>query len=220
VARLLAQELGFQFLDTGAMYRAVALAALRAGKADGPPEALAQLVQSLQLWCEGDRVYLNGEDVTGLIRSVEVTRAVSQIADCPAVRQRLVELQRQAAERTCLVTEGRDQGTIVFPHALCKFFLTASAEERARRRYRDLVATGQNVSYEEVLRALQERDRRDRERAIAQMAPAPDAIVIDTTNMSLEEVVEKLARIVRERLPQSNCTKHDAVPGASRSAKA
>lgn len=193
VARRLAKRLGRRLLDTGAMYRAVTLAALQAGIDLESNEALARLVEGLTVELPPGKVLLNGVDVAGSIRSVEVTRRSRHAADCPEVRKRLVEWQRAfaLAERE-VITEGRDQGTIVFPDAYRKFFLTATDEERARRRHAEYLARGESIAFETVLRDLIERDARDASRAIAPMRPAPDAEVIDSTGVDLDVIVSRL----------------------------
>src|SRR5262249_17249603 len=154
VARALARRLGFEFLDTGAMYRAVTLAALRAGIDLRDQDALAALLAKLTLEMPpGGRVLLNGEDVTGLIRTAQITAASGAIADSPVVRRRLAELQRAIAAGRDMVCEGRDQGTVVFRDAARKFFLVADEVERARRRQREMAARGEELPLEEVLRA-------------------------------------------------------------------
>jgi cytidylate kinase len=199
-ARELARRLGFEFLDTGAMYRAVTLASLRADCDPSQEEALVRLLSSLDLQIEGSRVLLNGEDVTGQLRTAEITAASRAIADSPVVRRHLVGLQRALAVGRNLVCEGRDQGTLVFPDAACKFFLVADPVERARRRQREMQARGESLSLEDVLRTQQERDRRDAARDIAPMVPAADAIHLDSTALPAEEVVERMAAEVRQRL--------------------
>jgi len=199
IARLLAQRLGFAFLDTGAMYRAVTLAALRRGWTEAEAAALAELVPHLHIAFDGQRTWLNGEDVSQAIRRPEVTAAVHLAADNPHVRQRLVELQRQHAQGKDLVTEGRDQGTVVFPDAECKFFLTASRQERARRRWDELRRRGAAVTLEEVLAEQDARDQRDASRAIGALRKAADAIEICTDGLSPEDVVARLEAIVRQR---------------------
>lgn len=199
-ARRLAQRLGVDFLDTGAMYRAVTLAALRARLDLTSQDALAALLDTLHLDLRGDRVLLNGEDITGLIRTPEITAHSAPIANSPVVRRRLVEWQRQAAAGRSIVTEGRDQGTIVFPDAPCKFFLVAAPEERARRRWQELAARGEHLAFDEVLAAQEARDRRDAARDLAPMVPAADAILLDSTALTLDQVVEHMEQIVRERL--------------------
>ncbi len=190
VARRLADRIGWRLLDTGAMYRAVALAAIRAGVDLTSDEALGRLVESVAVELPPGRVLLDGEDVSDLIRSVEVTRSTRHPADSPSVRRRLVAWQREfAGSEREVVTEGRDQGTIVFPDAFRKFFLTATDEERARRRLAEFDARGEPVGFEEVLRDLRDRDAQDSARAIAPMRPADDATVVDTTGMDLDRVV-------------------------------
>ncbi len=199
-AKALAQRLGFEYLDTGAMYRAVTLAGLRAGIDLHDQEALGRLVAGMCLDLTGGRVILNGEDVTSQIRAKEVTTATIPVADSPIVRQRLGEMQRTLAAGRNMVCEGRDQGTLVFPDAVCKFFLVADPTERARRRQRDMMARGETVPWEELLAAQEVRDERDAARAIAPMVPAPDAIRLDSTGLSLEEVVARMEQEVRRRL--------------------
>jgi len=194
VARRLAERLGWRFLDTGAMYRAVTLAALRAGVDLAREEALGDLVSKLAVSLPPGRVLLGAEDVTESIRAAAVTRASSFIADSPSVRHRLMIWQRAFAELQDVVTEGRDQGTLVFPEAFRKYYLTASDLERARRRVAEYLAQGEAVSFESVLGDQRERDARDSARAIAPMTPAADAIVVDSTGLSIEDVVDRLAR--------------------------
>jgi cytidylate kinase len=196
-ARTLARRLGFEFLDTGAMFRAVTLAALRSRTDLTDQDALLHLLSGLELTLTQGRVVLNGADVTDQIRSTEVTAASGPIAASPVVRRHLAALQRAVAAGRDMVCEGRDQGTVVFPDAACKFFVVADPHERARRRQRDLAARGESVSVEDVLRAQQERDRRDAGRDLAPMVPAADAIVLDTTHLTLEEVVDRMEKEVR-----------------------
>jgi CMP/dCMP kinase len=199
-ARALARNLGFHFLDTGAMYRAVTLAGLRSGCDWTDSVKVQHLLAGLHLEMPPDRVLLNGEDISGLIRTAEITAASGAVASSRAVRNRLVELQRAAAAGRNIVCEGRDQGTIVFPNAGCKFFLFADPRERARRRHRELIARGENLSFDEVLEAQEARDRRDAARDIAPMVPAADALRIDTTHLSLEQVVAQMEAEVRRRM--------------------
>ena len=199
VARQLARRLGFQFLDTGAMYRAVALAALRAGLGDDDADKIAKLAERLAIEFQGDRVLLDGQDVTQAIRTSEVAAAVYLAADNPRVRARLVELQRQIAGQKDTVTEGRDQGTIAFPIAECKIFLTATPQERARRRHAELAGRGETISLEEVLAQQTERDRRDANRPVGALVRAADAVEVLTDGLTAEQVVDRLEEIVRER---------------------
>jgi len=198
-ARMLAKRLAFDFLDTGAMYRAVTLAALRSNCDLADQVALSRLLESIRLDMPPGRVHLNGEDVSDAIRTPAVTAASGAIASSPIVRKKLVEWQRQIAAGRDFVCEGRDQGTIVFPDALCKFFLVADPQERARRRHRELTARGETVTFEAILAAQEERDSRDAARDIAPMVPAPDAIQLDSTKLTLEEVVDRMEQEVRRR---------------------
>src|SRR5262245_48233930 len=200
-ARQLAQRLGFEFLDTGAMYRAVTLAALRQNLNLEDQNALAGLMETLKIEMPPGKVILNGEDITGLIRTPEITSASGPIASSPVVRRRLVQSQRQIAAGRSMVCEGRDQGTVVFPDAACKFFLIADPVERARRRHKELESRGNKLSFEEVLQAQEERDRRDAARDVGPMVPAADAIVLDSTKLTPPQVVERMEREVRARLP-------------------
>ena len=199
VARALARRLGFCFLDTGAMYRAVALAGLRCGLDWDVPDDLCRLARKLDLRIAGERTYLDGEDVTEAVRTSEVTAVTRYAADNPQVRDHLVRLQRQLAGRQNIVTEGRDQGTVVFPGAECKIFLTASPEERARRRLRDLESQGEPVTLEQVLAAQQRRDCEDASRPVGPLSAAADAVEVCTDGLSVEEVVAKLESLARER---------------------
>jgi len=198
VARALARRLGFRYLDTGAMYRAVALAGMRRGVDWDRPEQLAQLAQTLDIKLIGENVLLDGEDVTEAVRSSAVTAVTRYAADNPQVRRHLVALQRAAAGNDDVVTEGRDQGTVAFPQAECKVFLTAGAEERARRRLRDLQSQGEAATLEEVLAAQQLRDRCDRTRGVGQLVAAADAREVCTDGMTVEEVVDRLEAFARE----------------------
>jgi cytidylate kinase len=195
-ARALAQRLGFQYLDTGAMYRAVTVAAMRQHCNWDDPAAVEALLSSLHIELPPGKVLLNGEDVTVSIRTPAVTEASRKAANNQTVRQKLVELQREAAAGRDMVCEGRDQGTIVFPDAPCKFFLIADDSERARRRHQELREQGEEVSLEEVLESQRARDQRDARRDIAPMVPANDAMIIDTSAMSLDQVVDFMEQAV------------------------
>ncbi len=197
VSRALAERLGFQFLDTGATYRAVALTALRQKIDWHDEDALVRLSQEISIEFQGPRVIVNGEDVTDDIRTTEVTTAIHFVADNPLIRKNLVELQRRIAADQNTVTEGRDQGTVAFPDAECKIFLTASPEERARRRLSDLVAQGEQVTFEEVLAQQNERDRRDSNREVGRLMKALDAIEVMTDGLTRDEVVNQLERLMQ-----------------------
>jgi cytidylate kinase len=203
-ARLLARKLGASFLDTGAMYRAVTLAAMQA-KVDmsNEDELLGVMEKSdFQFTVRDDKmvVCIDGLDVTEKIREPEVTANARYIASSPKARGKLVEMQRRfAAERQKIVTEGRDQGTVAFGDADIKFFLVADSAERARRRQADLQAQGNEQSVEQIQKAIEERDKSDENRTVGPLRPAEDAIVVDTTGLSIEEVVEKLLGYVKEK---------------------
>jgi len=197
ISRQLAERLGFAFLDTGAMYRTVALAALRRGLDESQTQAVADLAGQLQIELDGTRTLLDGEDVSAAIRTSEVSTAVYLAADNVAVRARLVELQRQFAAGRNTVTEGRDQATVAFPRAECKIFLTASPLERARRRYEELVARGERATLKDVLAQQLERDERDAARPVGALIKAADAIEVVTDGMTQSQVVDRLEAIVR-----------------------
>jgi len=199
VARALARRLGFRYLDTGAMYRAVALGAMRRKLDWQRPEELAQLAERLQIELSEDRVVLDGEDVSEAIRSQEVTLKTRHVADNIRVRGYLVGLQQAIAEGGNVVSEGRDQGTVAFPEAECKVYLTASPEERARRRLRDLAAQGESATQAEVLAAQTKRDQRDSSREVGQLVRAADAVEVCTDGMSIDEVVDHLVSLVGGR---------------------
>ncbi len=199
VAKSLAEKLGFRFLDTGAMYRAVTLAALRRGLSREDAEGWAELARQVEIRFEGQRVLLDGEDVSDAIRTSQVTAHIRYAADNPQVREHLVKLQQEIGRTGDIVTEGRDQGTVAFPHAECKIFLTASPEERARRRVHDLQQRGETPSFDEVLAQQVQRDRRDSSRAVGPLLQAQDAVPLVTDGMSIDEVVERLVEIVEKR---------------------
>ncbi|MGA2060408.1 MAG: (d)CMP kinase [Thermoguttaceae bacterium] len=203
VARALARRLGFAFLDTGAMYRAVALAGKRKGLDWDQPGDLADLALRIDLNLEDDRIFLDGEDVSEEIRTSAVTAVTRYAADNQKVRRHLVDLQRAAAAGKNIVTEGRDQGTLAFPNAQCKIFLTASPRERAQRRLRDLTAKGEPVGIEQVLAAQARRDQEDSARALGPLVPAPDALQVSTDGLSLDQVVDKLEDIIRQKSNQN-----------------
>ena len=202
VARAVAEALGFNFLDTGAMYRAIGLEALRRNANLEDARELAYIARHVKIefgWAgRPPEVLLNGEPVGHLLRGGEATRAASYVAVVPAIRELLVaQQQRIGAERKDLVTEGRDQGTVVFPHAEAKFYLDASPQERARRRSAQLRARGEIVDQNEILNQILARDTRDATRAVGPLSVPPDAEVIDTTHLSQEQVVDQMVARVR-----------------------
>lgn len=200
VARRLAALLNFDFLDTGAMYRCITLAAQRTGTPLRDETAISQLAQQITIQLDGCRVFMNGEDVSDAIRAPQVSAAIGAIADNQAVRSLLTSKQRQCAVEKCMVTEGRDQGTIVFPDSPCKIFLSASSEERAQRRVAELANKQVDASYEQILAQQNERDAEDARRPVGALKKADDAIEVCTDGMTLDEVVEHLHQIVLERL--------------------
>ncbi len=194
VARAIAAALGFTYLDSGAMYRCVALAALELGADPDDAGAMETLARSLRIDLDGSRVELNDRDVGGAIRTPRVTEASSRVSVHPGVREAMVARQRQLIEAGRFVAEGRDIGTVVSPDAPLKVFLTATAEERARRRAAE---TGEDESA--VLEAQLERDERDETREHSALHPAPDAVELDTTGLSQDEVVDRVVALARER---------------------
>jgi cytidylate kinase len=203
VAKQLARHLGYRLLDTGAIYRAVALLAQRQGVAWTDPAGCAAVAKDLDITYQfiGDKnhVFVSGEDVSAAIRTPEVSQGASQVSAHPPVRDALMDIQRRVARDGGLVVEGRDTGTVVFPNAEAKFFLTATPEERARRRVAELTQAGQTVDYAKTLSEIIERDQRDSSRDVAPMKPADDAVLVDSSTQTIEQVVESLATIVEAR---------------------
>jgi cytidylate kinase len=195
IARRLATRLGFTYIDSGAMYRAVALWALRQNLDPSDRHRMEQLAMAAAISLEGGRVVLNEEDVTEAIRAPEVSRAASLVATIPAVRRALVEKQRAIGEQKNVVMEGRDIGSVVFPGADVKIFLDAATDERARRRAAEL-----NGELDAIARQIRERDERDRTRAEAPLTQAPDAVYVDSTGLGIEEVEEAILKLVRARI--------------------
>jgi cytidylate kinase len=206
VALRLARRLGFLYLDTGAMYRAVTWKALESGVDTADPEALAAIAREADVELrpteEGLRVLCDGRDVTREIRTPQVTRNIYRVADEPAARCALIEKQREFGRRHDVVAEGRDQGTEVFPDAELKFYLDASLQERAARRQKDLDAAGSRVELDEVVREVAERDARDRSRPMGALRRHDDMVLLDSTDMTVDEAVEAMmAEVRRRRLP-------------------
>jgi len=200
LARRLAGRLGFLYIDTGAMYRAVALWARRLGVAWDDAARLEQLARESRIELGPDgRVWLNGEDVSEAIRDPEISEGASRVSAIPGVRRALVEKQQQMGRQASVVMEGRDIGTVVFPEAEVKIYLDATPEERARRRMKDLAARGVAADFAQVLEEMRRRDQRDSTRADSPLRQAPDAIYVDSTGMSEDEVEQALLKIVRER---------------------
>ena len=196
-ARALARRLGFEFLDTGAMYRAVALATIESGIDFSDRAAMQELVERIEIHVSGNHTFLDGVDVSDRIRTTEVTAATRDVADHPGIRARLVELQRSIAIEKSVVTEGRDQGTVAFPYADCKIFLTATPEERARRRAQEMAGGNAARDWQLVLAEQTDRDRRDESRPVGRLQKAEDAIEIVGDHMTAEQVVDAAEAIVR-----------------------
>jgi len=200
IARRLAERLGFTYIDTGAMYRAVALWALRQNVDPTDMHRMEQLALAAEIELQPGRIRLNGEDVTEAIRSPEVSNGASKIAVIAGVRRRMVDKQRSIGERASVVMEGRDIGTVVFPDADVKIFLDAQPPERVRRRLLEVRAKGEQVAESTLALEMEERDRRDSTRRDAPLVQAPDAIYLDSTALSIDEVEEAVLKIVRQRV--------------------
>lgn len=203
IARAVADRLGILHLDTGAMYRAVGLSALRAGIDLQDEAAVTAHTRALHLTVahspDGQRTLVNGEDLTDLIRTPEVSMAASAVGRYQGVRREMVAIQQRLAESTPMLVDGRDICVRVLPHAPVKLFLTASAEERARRRHLEMQQKGDTTPYEEVLRDLRARDEQDMNRAVDPLRPTEDAVIVDSTDMTFEQVVEHILGIVEEK---------------------
>jgi len=200
IAKRLADRLGFTYIDTGAMYRAVALWALRQRVDLDDFHRVEQLAAAAEIELAPGRIVLNGEDVTEAIRTPDVSNGASKIAVIPGVRRAMVAKQREIGERASVVMEGRDIGTVVFPLADIKVFLDANPEERVRRRLREIQAKGEEIAETALAAQMKERDRRDSTRADAPLTQAPDALYLDSTPLTVEEVEDAILKIVRTRL--------------------
>lgn len=203
LGRMLARKLNLLYIDTGAMYRAAALAVLESGASTTDEEAVARVVSASRIDLAGEpdslQVLLNGRNVSEEIRTEEVSQTASVISTIPSVRRALVARQREMGRRGGVVLEGRDIGTVVFPEAEVKFFLTARAEDRAQRRYEEDRLKERNVTFEETLADINTRDERDSARADSPLRRADDAVVIDSTGLSIDEVFDRMMSVVRER---------------------
>ena len=204
LSRVAATELGFVYVDTGAIYRTVAFHTLRRGVDPQDASAAERLLPEIRIAMEYDgeglqRMYLNGEDLTDLIRTQEISMAASKVSVHPAVRSFLLNMQREMAEKYSVIMDGRDIGTVVLPDADVKIFLTASSEARARRRWRDLQERGTAKDFQQLLQETRERDEADMNRAAAPLRPAEDAVLLDTTELTFEESGRRILEIIRER---------------------
>ena len=205
-AQLLAEKLGYVYIDTGAMYRACALKAKKMGIDINDEESIRELLDDIDIRIENhnskNRIYLDGEDVSEDIRADDISALASAISAIPAVRYKMVELQRKMGEKGGVILDGRDIGTFVFPTAEVKFFLTANPEVRAKRRWLELQQKGINKDFSEVLADLVKRDNNDSQRALAPLKKADDAIEVDTSNMTIEEQTDYLYQIIRSRMEE------------------
>lgn len=203
LAKALAKDLGYVYVDTGAMYRSIGLYAVRAGADPHDADAVAALLPGIKLdirLLDGTQhVYLNGEDVSTAIRAENIGMAASAVAAHPAVRTFLLDTQRGLAESQNILMDGRDIGTVILPDAPVKIFLTASAQSRAERRYKELIEKGQQVTMDGILHDINERDRQDMTRAVAPLKQADDAVLLDTSSLTLEESIAAVLCIIREK---------------------
>jgi len=197
VSRLLADRLGLTYVDTGAMYRAVALAAHERGVDPADDEGLAELCKIIRIEFRRNRLFMDGRDVSDLIRSSLMDRLSSTVSARPSVREAMVGLQRRTAEGGGVVMEGRDIGTVVLPDADVKFFLTANPQVRGMRRYQERVGKGESADLDKVVAEIERRDKNDSERELSPLKPAKDAIIIDTTDLSIPDVVEEMSKKIR-----------------------
>lgn len=203
IAKLAAEKLGYAYIDTGAMYRSVAWKFLQTGR-EFDEAYISELANTMIIEFKPEakvnRVFVDGTEVTEAIRTPEVTAIVSRVAAIGAVREAMVEQQRRMGEIGGVLMDGRDIGTVVFPHAQLKIFLTASVEERARRRYKEMVEKGQQVELAQLQEDIAARDKQDSERAISPLRQAEDALLLDTSDMSIAQVTDKILQLVQERV--------------------
>ena len=201
IAKLVAEKLGYAYIDTGAMYRSVALKFLQTGK-DFDKDFISELARTMVIEFKPEasvnRVFVDGQEVTDAIRSAEVTANVSRVAAIGAVREAMVAQQRRMGESGGVLMDGRDIGTVVFPNAQLKIFLTATVEERAMRRYKELIAKGQQVDLAQLKEDIASRDKQDSERAISPLRQAEDALLLDTSYMNIEQVTAKILQLVED----------------------
>lgn len=202
IARLVAEKIGYAYIDTGAMYRSVAWKFLQTG-AEFDEKLISGLAETMLIEFKPEasvnRVFVDGQEVTAAIRSTEVTANVSRVAAIGAVREAMVAQQRRMGEAGGVLMDGRDIGTVVFPHAQLKIFLTASVDERAMRRYKELVEKGEKIGLEQLKKDIAERDRQDSEREISPLRRAEDALLLDTSDMTISQVADYIQKLVRER---------------------
>lgn len=205
IAKMVARELGFIYVDTGAMYRSIGCYALSQNIDTKDAEAVSSILPEINIDVKfseenGQRIFLNGEDVSEKIRQPEMSMAASNVSAIPEVREFLFDFQRNSAKKSNVIMDGRDIGTVVLPEADVKIFLTATAEERARRRYGDFVESGNEVELAQVLEDIKKRDYNDTHRAIAPLKKAEDAILLDTTNLSFEDTKNTIVNFIKEKM--------------------
>jgi cytidylate kinase len=204
IAREISMRLGCTYIDTGAMYRAIGLYVLRKGIASDDADKIIPMLSEISLSIahdsDGQHIFMNGEDVSGAIRTAEASIYASNVSKIPEVRAFLLESQRELARECCVVMDGRDIGTVVLPDAEVKIFLTASPESRAERRFKELIGRGQQARYEDVLNDLVWRDQNDSTRSTAPLKPADDAVILDTTGLDFGESVSEAERIIRNKI--------------------
>jgi len=204
IAKLVAKKLNIIYIDTGAMYRAVGLYVIRCGldvkNPDEVKSVLDEINLDVRLASDGQTIFLNGEDVTSLIRTPEISMAASAVSAVPEVRSKLVEMQREMANSKSVVMDGRDIGTVVLPNATTKIFLTASLDTRADRRYKELIKKGQKVTLDDVKNDIVERDNNDMSRATSPLKQAEDAVLLDSTGKTLDEVVTEVIGFVKKSI--------------------
>lgn len=199
ISKIIAEKLNIEYIDTGAMYRAVTLKIIRKGISLNDDDAIECMLKETEIDFINGRIYLDGEDVSKDIRTIEVSSKVSDVAAKSYVRQRLVEIQKNMAAKKSVIMDGRDIGTNVLKDANYKIFLTASVEERAKRRYKEMIEKGSNVTFEDVCKDIENRDRIDSTRKVNPLRKADDAIEVDTTSKSIDEVVDEILSIVNKR---------------------
>ena len=208
VSKVLAKKMSYIYLDTGALYRAVAYKIINDGISPDNPKELSDLCHRIKIYLrnlDGNlNVFIDSENVTKKIRSEEVGLLASTVSAISIVRSTLLSIQREAGEKGGIVAEGRDMGTVVFPDADCKFYLDAGEGERVRRRYNELLARGNRADYREIERDLIVRDRQDREREIAPLKASEDAVIVDSSNMTIFEVVDTMMSVIKSRLGENS----------------
>jgi len=203
VAKALSHRLSYIYLDTGALYRAVAYKMIQVGISQENREQLEDLCPHIKINLKNMRgrmmVMVDDEDVTDQLRTEEIGLIASRVSAIPLVREILLQVQREAGKNGGIIAEGRDTGTVIFPHAEVKFFVDATVEQRVERRYRELLERGDRINYQEIKRDLIRRDRQDRERDIAPLVPSADAVIVDTTRMSVTDVLEAMISVIKSR---------------------